>query len=79
MMSGFHHAAVPYQFRIAVYGCKRCAQFMGDGVHDFLTVGNELAVLTVGFLQLSYQFRGFFLVSADTLGVQVDDDVGYYQ
>ena len=33
----------------------------------------------VGFLQLSYQFRSFLPISVDTLGVQVDDDVGYYQ
>ena len=75
----FRRAIAVYQFRIAVYGSQRCAQLVGDGVHDFLTIGDKFAVPTVGFLQPPYQFRSFLSVSVDTLGVQVDDDVGYYQ
>ena len=75
----FRNAVTLYQFCITVYGGQRRAQFMGDGVHRFLTGDYQLLVLMIGLSDLSNKRSGFFFVFAYSFGVSVDNYVRHYQ
>ena len=63
-------------FRVTDNGGQRCAQFVRDGLHDSVAVGNELLVLLDRLLQLFHVLFQLFPAGCLHLDVPMDFQVG---